>query len=187
MRRITWALGALTTLAACSSEPLMVPVTGTAERPSLSVGSQCSNVKGTVGAYFVNDTDVEGTISGDVSGQAFATLESFAWRKQQDVADVTMTHRYVLPDGEIHTSDVGVLRAIDKAIDGYWNWFNFDNRLTIVGGTGAYAGASGSFRATGLVNPSIRPSDASAPVGIRLSYAGRVCIGFGDPTAGVSP
>jgi hypothetical protein len=186
MRRITWALAALTTLAACSSEPLTVPTTAATHRPSFAVGSHCSNVKGTVAAYFVNDTDVEGTISGDVSGQALAKLQSFTWRKQQDVADVTMAHRYVMPDGEIFTSDVGVLRSIDEPIENYLNWFKFDNRLTIVGGTGAYAGASGSLRATGVVNPFIRPSNIDAPVGIQLSYSGRVCVPT-TPSATVAP
>jgi len=186
MRSIPWALAALTTVAACSSESSTAPAAGPSQRPAFAVGSECSNVKGTVRANFVSETEVEGTISGDVAGQAFATIQSIT-AKKNGIADVTLTHRYVTPDGEIFTSDKGTLRPISEMIGGYGDWFDFDNRLTVVGGTGAYAGATGTLRARGLLNPFITAAANYGPGGIQLEYSGRVCAGVGDPLAEVAP
>lgn len=181
MRSITWAraalasLATLATLAACSSEVSTGPATQAGQRPSLSVGTVCNNVRGSVVGYFVSNLEIEGTISGDVAGQAFATIQSAEWRKNDKSADVALTHRYVTPEGEIFTSDTGTLKPIAEAIDGYYNWYEFDNRLTVVGGTGAYEGATGSMRASGLVNPYITPT-GYGPAGVQLTYMGRVCV-----------
>lgn len=183
MRSITWALAALTALAACSSESATAPATAPIQRrPSFAVGTDCRNVTGSVVAYFVSDFEVEGTISGDIAGQAFATVQGATWKKNGS-AEVKLMHRYVTADGEIHTSDTGMLRPIDEPIDGYYNWFHFDNKLTIVGGTGAFSGATGSMRASGLLNPAITPSTGYSPGGIQLTYMGRVCVPTALPMA----
>ena len=65
----------------------------------------------------------------------------------------------------MRTSDEGVLAPIDVPL------YRFNNRLTVVGGSGIYANATGMLIAHGTVN--------LATGAIELRYQGRVC-GIGN-------
>src|SRR5207247_2648232 len=80
---------------------------------------------------------------------------------------VLMEHHYTntSPFGRIDTCDHAVLAPMDKA-DGV---YRMNNRLTVVGGDGSYANASGEIETHGTVD--------FGSGAITLSLHGRVCTG----------
>jgi hypothetical protein len=143
------------------------PATSSSPAASLRANDQapsCQSVRGTVDAAFVSGNQIEGTIAGSVEGAAFATVESLT-QSGGGAYHVVLRHRYATAGGEVHTTDEGVLTPIDPPL------FQFNNRLTVVGGTGAFANATGTINAHGSV---------ILGGAIELRYHGRVC-GIGAP------
>ena len=173
MRTVT-ILGALVTLsalAACSTDTTTAP---TSTRPTFAVGTQCRSVAGSIGESSPSWFELAGSISGDITGQAFGKVTSSTHNYSNETTTAAMEHRFVLPDGEIHTSDKATFRRTDDIYYGYAGWSTFNSRLTIVGGTGAYVGASGMLRASGIFNPATPPGYEFD--GLEVTYTGRLCI-----------
>ena len=95
------------------------------------VATSCQNISGTVDAAFVSGTQIQGTIAGGVEGAAFATVDQLI-PSGDGAYHVLLRHRYVTASGEVWTTDEGVLAPIDPPL------FRFNNRLTVVGGTGEW-------------------------------------------------
>ena len=144
-------------VAACDSPT----VTPSVQDPLLRnlVATSCQNIGGTVDAAFVSGTQIQGTITGSVEGAAFATVDQLT-QSGNGAYHVLLRHRYVTVSGEVWTTDAGVLTPIDPPL------FRFNNRLTVVGGTGVYANATGSIQAHGTV---------ILGGAIELRYHGHVC------------
>ena len=154
---------AIAALAGCDS--------GTATSPRADAAlkrgpdASCQNIRGTIAAAFVSATEIEGTIAGSVEGLAFATIDRIT-PSGNGALHVLLRHRYAVQGGDVLTSDIGVLAPIDPPL------YRFNNRLTVVGGTGVYANATGTIHGHGTVN--------LATGAIDLRYNGRVC-GIGAP------
>ena len=160
---VSSTLVAVAALAGCDSETTTSPRAGASLKGGQS--ASCQNISGTIAAAFVSPTKVEGTIAGSVQGQAFATIDEIT-PSGNGALHVLLRHRYAVQGGDVLTSDVGVLAPIDPPL------YRFNNRLTVVGGTGIYADATGTIHGHGTVN--------LATGAIDLRYHGRVC-GIGAP------
>lgn len=151
--RVNTSSGAITAL----------PVLSASSRPAAS----CSNVDATVAATLGAGGTATGTISGDVNGPVSAAIHAIdASGRGSGALHVQMEHHYTntSPFGRIDTSDEATLAPMDKAHGIY----RMNNRLTIVGGEGSYAGAAGYFHTHGTVDFSSGS--------IALSLKGRVCV-----------
>jgi hypothetical protein len=156
-------LVAIAALAGCDSGTTTSPrADATLQRGQ---SESCTNISGTIAASFVSATEIEGTIAGSVEGLAFATIDQIT-PGGNGALHVLLRHRYVVQGGEVRTSDVGVLTPIDPPL------YRFNNRLTVVGGTGVYASATGMIHGHGTLNLETGAID--------LRYHGRVC-GIGAP------
>ena len=171
------AVSGLAGFAACGSDTTTAPIP---TRPALAVATQCRNVDGSIGESltmlpgFGQPADLEGSIAGDITGQAFGKITTWSYKPKNNSYDITLEHRFVMPDGEIHTSDKASLKSTDAVYHNTAGWSTFDGRLTITSGTGAYAGASGVLRVNGIFGAAITvnyPFD-----GLQLTYAGRLCL-----------
>jgi hypothetical protein len=151
-------LVAVAALAGCDSG------TATSPRADASVkggqAASCQNIHGTIAVAFVSPTEIEGTIAGSVQGLAFATIDQIT-PSGNGALHVLLRHRYAVQGGDVLTSDVGVLAPIDPPL------YRFNNRLSVVGGTGVFASATGRIHGHGTVN--------FATGAIDLRYHGRVC------------
>ena len=138
--------------------------TATSSSPAASLRSRrqaqsCQSISGTVDAAFVSSNEIRGTIAGSVQGDAFATVDELTQRGA-GAYHVLLRHRYVTADGEVRTTDEGVLTPVNPPL------FQFNNRLTVTGGTGVFATATGTIHAHGAV---------TLGGAIELRYHGRVC------------
>jgi Protein of unknown function (DUF4242) len=128
----------------------------------------CSNVDATVVATLSGVT-ASGTIAGDINGSVSAAIHQVdpSGNSNAGALHVLMEHHYtnVSPFGRIDTSDHAVLAPIDPAAGLY----RMNNRLTVVGGAGIYAGATGYIHTHGKVD--------LGTGAINLSLKGRVCAG----------
>lgn len=145
----------------------------TATDPALESGSlllnrsaqSCDNIQGTVTAAFVEgeDWDIQGTLFDEnevAIGQAFAWIDALEPQGNGAIA-TSMRHRYVIDGSNLDTVDRGMLSP--SAPPEYW----FNNRLEVMGGTGAFSEAGGIIRSHGTVD--------LASGAIQLAYHGRVC------------
>lgn len=128
--------------------------------------AECSNIKATVVATLSAGT-ATGTVTGDLNGPVSATIDEVNQSGNSDagVLHVLMVHHYtnLSPSGRIDTSDHAVVAPIDRGAGLY----RMNNRLTVVGGDGTYAGATGYLHTHGTVN--------FGTGAINLSLTGRVC------------
>jgi hypothetical protein len=159
------AVTAAALTAACGEGPTM-PRTAQPAATLRALGYDCQLVSGGIVAAFVSDTEIEGTISGSVNGDAFATILALDPHGDGSIG-VEMQHTYVDKEpsggevGRIFTMDRGVLAPEDPPA------YRFNNQLQVTGGTGTFAGASGRLHAHGSVN--------LGTGAIELTYQGRVC------------
>jgi hypothetical protein len=150
-------------LAACEAPPTGI---GAEAEALLSRSSEtCDNLSGTITAAFVagEDWDIEGTLfdeQGAPLGDAFAWIDDAEPRGDGSL-HLDMRHRYVIDGSDLVTEDRGVLSPIDPPL------LRFNNRLEVVGGSGAFSAATGVIRAHGTVD--------MGSAEIRLAYHGRVC------------
>jgi hypothetical protein len=148
--------------------------------------SGCTNISGTIVASFLPgwmpgpgpvadptppgptdpNTDIVGHVFGSVNGDAFAKIDAI--RPSDDgTLHVALRHTYVARDaagaelGRVYTSDEGVLDPFAPPA------YRFNNRLAVIGGAGAFAGATGMIQGHGSVN--------LGTGAIALDYTGRVC------------
>lgn len=167
-----WLAGAtaaaVALMAGCGQEPTSSTDAASSLHPAyqLAHNGDCQLVSGEIEAQFVSDTEIQGTISGSVNGDAFATILALVPHGDGGIG-VEMTHTYVDKDasgnelGRIFTMDRGVLAPVDPPA------YRFNNQLVITGGAGTFDGASGRLHAHGSVN--------LGTGAIALSYQGRVC------------
>jgi hypothetical protein len=128
--------------------------------------ASCFNVDAHVGATLHADGTATGTISGDINGGVSAAIHQVeASGGGNGALHVVMEHHYTntSPYGRLDTSDHAVLAPMDKTNGVY----RMNNRLSIVGGDGIYANASGYLDTHGTVDFGTGAID--------LSLSGRVC------------
>ncbi|HUF30018.1 MAG TPA: hypothetical protein VMM77_05070 [Gemmatimonadaceae bacterium] len=134
----------------------------------------CQNISGTVDARFLSDAersalpayaagaDIAGTLfdrTGTPLGEAYAWIDDLRQAGGGSI-HLAMRHRYVIGGSLLDTDDRGVLAPVSSPL------YRFNNRLEIVGGTGAYAVATGFISAHGTV---------VLGGAIELQYHGRLC------------
>jgi hypothetical protein len=132
-------------------------------QPEAARASQgCQNVAGTISASFTSSTTVAGTVTGGLAGTVSAVIVDIA-QGGEGALHVTLTHAFTTGGGDqLFTQDVAVLSPIRPPL------YRMDTVYTIVGGTGAFTGASGKLHNHGEV-------DLSAGT-VSLRYHGRVCV-----------
>lgn len=150
-------------LGACEAPP--TGIVAEEEVALSSMARSCDNLAGTITAGFVEEKDwhIEGTIfdeDGAALGDAFAWIDAAEPRGEGSL-HLDLRHRYVIDGSDLYTEDRGVLAPVDPPLWG------FNNRLEVVGGSGAFSGATGAIRAHGTVDMGSGE--------IRLAYHGRVC------------
>jgi Protein of unknown function (DUF4242) len=160
---------ALVFASACGRSPVapsqragVAPAATLASRPAAS----CENIDAHVTATLQPGGTATGSISGDITGAVTATISDITPSGDGNGAlHVLMEHHYtnVSPFGRVDTSDHAVLAPIDKS-DGV---YRMNNRLTIVGGAGIYANATGELTTHGTVDFGTGAID--------LTLKGRVC------------
>jgi hypothetical protein len=160
--------------AGCGQNPIAPSGGVSAAQASVVAGSttsalssaECSNVNATVVATLSAGT-ASGTISGDLNGPVFAAIDEVNQSGNSDtgVLHVRMEHHYtnLSPSGTIDTSDYAVVAPIDRGAGLY----RMNNRLTVVGGDGIYASATGYLHTHGTLD--------FGTGAIHLSLTGRVC------------
>jgi hypothetical protein len=181
MNRLVSLPMALLLLAGCQADAPMAPDPLGADDPavahSAAPAGQCFNVRGPVAAAFVSsdvlhpvDGDaamIEGETSGDVVSNAYAWVDFLshppADPSWNGAIQIRMRHLYVAPDQgwSVWTEDEGVLAPVEPGV------YRFNNRLTVAGGSGAFAGATGRLRSHGTID--------FASNAIVLEYHGRLC------------
>jgi hypothetical protein len=151
--------------AACSADA----PTAVQRQPATSVtasraAADCENVSTTAEVYFTSPTTGTGTIAGDLNGEISVVVGEGgpSGADGHGALHYSLAHTITTADGTIFTQDEGAFGAI-----GAPSLYKANVRYTIVGGTGAYAGATGMLRSHGFV-------DFGAGR-ISLRIAGRVC------------
>ena len=116
----------------------IAPAATLSSRPAAS----CENIDALVTATLQGGT-ATGSISGDITGPVTATISRIIPVDGNGALHVLMEHHYtnISPSGRLDTSDHAVLAPSDKS-DGI---YRMNNRLTIVGGDGIYADATGEL------------------------------------------
>jgi hypothetical protein len=121
--------------------------------------SSCINVSGAMQIH----PDGSATVTGDLAGTIYGQFDSIvsngngAWH-------ATAHHHWVTPQGDLFDVDEIAIAPVDPPI------YHVDNRMTIIGGTGIFTGATGSIHVQGLIN-----LDFSAEEDSRV-YHGRICL-----------
>lgn len=153
----------LVATAACSADA----PTALRQRASVTASraaADCENVSTTAEVHFTSPTTGTGTISGDLNGEISVVVGEggSAGAGGHGALHYSLAHTITTADGSIFTQDEGAFGAI-----GAPSLYKANVRYTVVGGTGAYAGATGMLRSHGFVD-----FDAGR---ISLRIAGRVC------------
>jgi hypothetical protein len=104
------------------------------------VATASSNCKKVNGKLILNP-DTTGSYSGDIKGNSAFTGTSFTPTDIPDVAVLTGNNIIHTDDGDLMTQDAIVLRTTGAG--------EFAEVDTVVGGSGAWAGATGVIQATG--------------------------------------
>ena len=134
----------------------------TSSRPA----ADCTNIDAHVSATLQPGGTATGSISGDISGGVTARISQItASADGNGSLHVLMEHHYTnaLPFGRLDTSDHAVLAPSDKSAGVY----RMNNRLTVVGGTGIFADATGELATHGTVDFGTGAID--------LTLKGRLC------------
>jgi hypothetical protein len=122
--------------------------------------SDCINVRGTETLSLTGPTTAEGPVTGDLTGTVSVTVTALQ-QSGDGALHAQAVRTFFTAGGEIHTEDVIVLSPVAPPI------YRTNERLTIVGGTGAYAGAASVLHIHGLVN--------FATGAVSATYHGRIC------------
>ena len=165
--RILLPLVAAFVSASCADTPSTAPAARTlaagAEVQQDRASGRCRNVEGTIVEAITGANTAAGTITGDFAGDVSIVITSLT-PSGGGAMHFEGICTIVTPEGTITTNDAAVLSPIDAPL------FRVNNRLTVVGGTGAYAGATGELHTHGTAN--------FVPGGVvDLRYEGRVCNG----------
>jgi hypothetical protein len=164
-------------LAACTGDGPSGPAVSdlSAVSPPLEnrAAQTCTNVSGTIvgnvlpppGAMF----PVPSTVAGDLQGMVTAYAEPQDEQRGNGSVHLATFHLFILPDGLIQTEDAGVMAPRNPP------YYRLNNRYTVVGGDGLWAGASGFLQIQGTLvidyenwlNPENGDLDAT--------YRGRLC------------
>jgi hypothetical protein len=152
-------------LVACEGHGPTAPLAAPDASLLSAAASACGNLAGTVVARFVDGEawDIEGDVfdaGGDRIGAALAWIDEVMPRSEGAMG-LRMRHKYIIDGSELDTVDEGILAPAGPPV------FLFNNRLEVVGGTGAFDGATGFLRAHGTVD--------FGTGSIELAYRGRVC------------
>jgi hypothetical protein len=135
-----------------------LPLLGmTTSIPPVRAESNCFNVSGTL------TTNPGGgfTVTGDLAGMLFVRF--FDLQPSGDGAlHASAGHHWVTALGDLYDVDEVVLAPVAPPV------YHVDNRMTIVGGTGIFAGATGSIHVQGLTNFATGEVD--------IVYHGRICL-----------
>lgn len=126
----------------------------------------CEPVAGTIDATVVGGEPVNvlGNVTGDLAGATRAVLMGQGAGENGQVT-LQLAHDFVTFDrGSLHTTDA----AVWTPIPGREGVFHMSTQYTITGGSGAYAGATGS-----LVNDGVADTTTGL---VTLRYAGEVCV-----------
>lgn len=179
LRKRSVLLAALVVPIGCDGTPLAAPANIDPAFSAHSLpGARCMNVSGPVIASFVasgvthpldgDAAHIEGTTNGDVVSSAHAWVDFVshppADASWQGAIRIRMRHLYVAPDESwmVWTQDEGILAPLGGGV------YQFNNRLRVAGGAGAFEGATGLLRSNGTVD--------FAQNEIRLDYHGRLCL-----------
>jgi hypothetical protein len=171
------ALPLLALVAACGQDAV-APIEPLEPLASVAAASgsaaACTQLRGTVQARFLTGAEQEalppladgavigGTLFDDrgvAIGDAYAWIDDLVPRGN-GALHIEMRHRYVIGGEAFDTEDTGTLSPVDPPL------YRFNNRLTVAGGTGGFAGATGLILAHGTV---VIGGD------IALQYHGRLC------------
>ncbi len=153
------------TTTACADLPTEVPADGPilAAAYSARPAERCVNVQGRIeGNVFTSSV-----VSGDLQGVTAAYQAPIVELSGQAIHLQTF-HRFFLADGTFDTVDRGVQAPVEPPV------YRLNNRYTVVGGTGAWEGASGFLHVHGSLVIDFTFQDPRNG-SINVSYEGRVC------------
>lgn len=143
----------------------VIPALLLACAPQIALAQTCQPVAGTIDASVLGGEPVNvlGRVSGDLAGATRAVLTGQT-EGENGTVDLTLTHDFV-------TEDRSTLQTEDTAtwtpVPGQTGVFHMATDYQITGGTGAYAGATGSLRNEGI-------ADTNTGL-VTLRYEGEVC------------
>ena len=132
--------------------------------PNIALAA-CQSVAGTIDATVVggDPVNVLGNVSGDLAGATRAVVTGQS-AGDGDTMLLTLEHDFVTFNrSSLKTSD----KTVWTPVPGHAGLFHMATEYTITGGTGAFAGASGS-----LTNDGIADTNTGL---VTLRYAGEVC------------
>jgi hypothetical protein len=125
--------------------------------PLLSRSAQsCQNFTLYLDGWFDTPTTGQGTFTGDMEGTMTFQITEVE-QPGNGATFLQFNHTFTTADGSFSTSDIGVLTPSGQ----------FNERMTIVGGTGVYEGASGRITSHGYI-------DMCTGTG-EVTYRGRIC------------
>jgi hypothetical protein len=161
-RNIPIALGGLFLTALLSAGPLP-PLQNAAD------DQHCISVSGTIAANLTAATEAQGTVTGDLGGSVTA---SFTATPQNDGSiALALQHIFVTERGDsLTTDDTGLL----VPVPGAQGVFRMTVQYTVTGGTGKFAGATGTLRNHGEAVLSSNPPQ------LTLRYSGQICVPSSD-------
>jgi hypothetical protein len=131
--------------------------------------SSCIDVSGTIAANLTGASQAQGTVTGDLAGSVTASFTATP-RNDGSIA-LALQHTFVTKRGDsLTTRDTGLLVPVPGATGVYRMTVQYD----ITGGTGRFAGATGTLRNHGeaILN--------STPPQLTLRYSGRICVPQSD-------
>lgn len=120
-----------------ASVALLVVITLALVSQGVVAASACTKVNGKL----TLNPDTTGSYKGDLKGNSTFSQTSFAFTDKPDTALLTGDNLIHTDDGDLMTQDAIVLRTTGAG--------EFAEIDTVVGGTGAWAGATGVIQATG--------------------------------------
>jgi len=133
------------------------PTAPAPDAASFSMSQQrCENLTFHLVGFFDSPTTGQGTFTGDIEGHmTFQITESV--QPGSGATFLRFEHVFTTSGGSFQTSDIGVLTPSGQ----------FNERMTIVGGTGIFDGASGRISSHGYI-------DMATGTG-EVTYRARIC------------
>lgn len=133
--------------------------------PQIALSQTCQPVAGTIDASVLGGEPVNvlGSVSGGLAGATRAVLTGRT-EGENGTVDLTLTHDFVTADrSTLQTKDT----AVWTPVPGRTGVYHMATDYQITGGTGAYAGATGTLRNEGI-------ADTTTGL-VTLRYEGEVC------------